>query len=103
MDDGSERQFNTWQEWLDAATWVIKERVDEYQKVYWKDNYPWIKNLLENRWPDWKWFISNQKNYKQPNEYRWNQAPYWAYMTAKEWPLSVSNIAKNLRNQLNEA
>ena len=102
-DDWSERTFNTWQEWLDAATWVIKDRVEEYQKVYWKDKYPWIKNLLENRWPDWKWFIASQKNYKQPNEYRWNQAPYWAYMTAKEWPSSVSNIVKDLRNQLNEA
>jgi hypothetical protein len=103
MDDWSERTFNTWQEWLDAATWVIKDRVEEYQKVYWKDKYPWIKNLLENRWPDWKWFIASQKNYKQPNEYRWNQAPYWAYMTEKEWPSSVSNIVKDLRNQLNEA
>ena len=103
MDDWSERKFSTWQEWLDAATKVIKERVDEYQKVYGKDDYPWIKNLVENRWPDWKWFLSNQKNYKQPNEYRWDKAPYWAYMTAKAWPESVSNIAKDLRDQLNRA
>ncbi len=103
MDDGSTKKFDSWQEWLNAATKVLKDRVDEYQKVYGKEEYPWIKYLVENRWPDGKWFLSNQKNYKQPNEYRWDQAPYWAYMTAKAGPESVSNIAKNLRDQLNRA
>ena len=103
MDDGSTKKFDSWQEWLNAATKVLKDRVDEYQKVYGKEGYPWIKYLVENRWPDGKWFLSNQKNYKQPNEYRWDQAPYWAYMTAKAGPESVSNIAKNLRDQLNRA
>ena len=103
MDDGSTKNFNTWQEWLNAATKVLKDRVDEYQKVYGNEEYPWIKYLVENRWPDGKWFLSNQKNYKQPNEYRWNQAPYWAYMTAKAWPENVSNIEKGLRDQLNRA
>jgi hypothetical protein len=103
MDDGSTKKFDSWQEWLNAATKVLKDRVDEYQKVYGKEEYPWIKYLVENRWPDGKWFLSNQKNYKQPNEYRWDQAPYWAYMTAKAGPESVSSIAKNLRDQLNRA
>ena len=102
-DDWSERTFDTWQEWLDAATKVIKDRVVEYQKVYSNNQYPWIKYLVENRWPDGKWFLSNQKNYKQPNDYLENQAPYWAYMTAKAWPESVSNIAKTLRDELNKA
>jgi hypothetical protein len=82
---------------------VLKDRVVEYQKIYGKEQYPWIKYLVENRWPDGKGFLPNQKNYKQPNEYLENQAPYWAYMTAKAWPESVSNIAKNLRDQLNQA
>ncbi len=103
MDDGSTKKFDSWQEWLNAATKVLKDRFDEYQKVYGKEEYPWIKYLVENRWPDGKWFLSNQKNYKQPNEYRWDQAPYWAYMTAKAGPESVSSIAKNLRDQLNRA
>ena len=84
---------------------MIRHRVVEYQKVYGKDDYPWIKNLVENRWPDWKWFLSNQKNYKQTNDYRkdWNEAPYWAYMTNKNWPENVSIITKSLRDKLNQA
>ena len=105
MDDNSTREFWSWQEWVDAATKVIRHRIVEYQKVYGKDDYPWIKNLVENRWPDWKWFISNQKNYKQTNDYRenWNKAPYWAYMTDKNWPEDVSIITKSLRDKLNQA
>ena len=105
MDDNSTRRFWSWQEWVDAATKVIRHRVVEYQKVYGKDDYPWIKNLVENRWPDWKWFLSNQKNYKQTNDYRkdWNEAPYWAYMTDKNWPENVSIITKSLRDKLNQA
>ena len=102
-DDWSEKTFENWQQWLDAATKVIKDRVIEYQNVYWTEEYPWITNLVENRWPDWKWFLSKQKNYKQPNEYRWDQSPYWAYMSAKEWIANVDNITKTLRDQLNNA
>ena len=85
------------------VTRALLEKLKEGIKVYGKEEYPWIKYLVENRWPDGKWFLSNQKNYKQPNEYRGDQAPYWAYMTAKAWPESVSNIEKSLRDQLNRA
>jgi hypothetical protein len=110
-DDWSEKTFENWQQWLDAATKVIKDRVVAYQDIYWNWQYPWITYLVENRWPDWKWFLPNQGNYKQINEYRteeeeWKKViktPYWAYMTAKEWPWKVSNYSKEIRDKLNNA
>ncbi|MDO4713214.1 MAG: hypothetical protein Q4B28_00705 [bacterium] len=48
-DDGSERKFESWQEGLDAAAEVIKQRVDAYQALHGRDHYPWIQNLMENR------------------------------------------------------
>lgn len=90
-DDGSTRRFDTRQEWVDTVWDVLKTRIDEYQNVYWKNKFPSTKELADNIWPDWKWFLSKQWNYLKDNKAR-----LWAYMTALNWWNSVENISQDL-------
>ena len=90
-DDGSTRRFDTRQEWVDAVWDVLKNRIDQYQNVYWKNKIPTVKELADNIWPDGKWFLSKQWNYLKDNKAR-----LWAYMTAPNWWNSVENISQDL-------
>lgn len=99
-DDWSERKFESWQEGLDAAAEVIKERVDAYQSVHGNKNYPWIENLMANRDENGYGFLKYQANYKKPNEYRGEQAPFWAYMTAGLGPKRVAEYTQKISEKI---
>lgn len=65
--------------------------MDEYQKVYGLVMIPKAKHLADNIWPDGKWFLSNQANYKKPNPDR-----KWAYMSMKTGWNAVDNFVEDL-------
>jgi len=89
-DNGSTKDFGTWEAWVDAVAQNLKYRIEEYQKAY-TGTYPTIKALADNVWPDGKWFLPDQGNYLKDNTQR-----MWAYMTDKAWGTAVQSIATNL-------
>ena len=90
-DNGSTKDRGTREAWVDAVGKNIARRISEYQKIY-GSKIPSIKELSQNQWPDGKWFLSNQWNYKKPNP-----DSIGAYMTSKEGQDRVQNLAQNLR------
>lgn len=96
-DSWATRTFATREDWLRACADVISDRISAYKSIYTVENgkVPPIWLLLANQWPDWKWFLSSQWNYKQDNPYRDNGAPLWAYMTATNWPKAVESIVES--------
>jgi hypothetical protein len=58
--------------------------------------------LLENKWPDNKWFINGVDNYKQLNEYQETTPPKWAFITKKEELTEIENKVNNLKQTLNQ-
>ena len=58
--------------------------------------------MLENKWPDNKWFINGVDNYKQSNEYQGTTPPKWAFITKKEELTEIENKVNNLKQTLNQ-
>lgn len=102
-DDGSTRYFATRYQGLNKVADNLSYRRDEFKREY-PNEEPTLQQLAENRWPDGKWFMKKQANYKQPNNYRkkwWvDKAPYGAYMTAYNWPKHVAKYAAERENYL---
>lgn len=96
-DSGEIKIFSTREEWLAACSDVISQRIQSYKEIYTVEEWqvPPIWLLLANQWPDWKWFLSSQWNYKQNNPYNQNSAPQWAYKTDVNWPKNVESIVES--------
>ena len=58
--------------------------------------------MLENKWPDNKWFINGVDNYKQLNEYQETTPPKWAFIEKKEELTEIENKVNNLKQTLNQ-
>lgn len=93
-DEGNEREFKTWDEWVDAAGKNIRWRMDEFLKCY-PDKKPLLSYLVKNIWPDGKGFLSSQKNYKVENP-----EAFWAYMTHKPGQEKVVQFALEARSRI---
>ena len=102
--DQTVKKFDSWNDWITALAKDIKKRTDNYETVYWKktDKTPWIWYLLENKWPDNKWFINGVDNYKQLNEYQETTPPKWAFIEKKEELTEIENKVNNLKQTLNQ-
>lgn len=60
-------KFKSRQDGMDAMGKNLRNRINEYQKIYGNKRLPTAKELAENVWPDGKWFLSTQWNYKKAN------------------------------------
>ena len=90
-DVGNEKNYENLKDGVYALWEHLRQRIDEYKKVYWLVSFPTAKELADNIWPDGKWFLSNQENYKAPNLERKG-----AYMTKESWWFSVDKFVRNL-------
>lgn len=93
-DEWNEREFATWDDWVNAVGKNIKWRVDEFLKCY-PDKKPLLSYLVKNSWPDGKGFLPGQKNYKKVNT-----DSYWAYMTHKPGQEKVVQFALEARERI---
>lgn len=93
-DDGSTKNWWTRENGVDAVAKNLARRIKEYQNIY-GNSMPSIKELANNQWPDKKWFLSSQWNYKKKNKERLG-----AYMTAKNWWDNVENISNQLAQNI---
>ncbi len=85
-------KFNSRQEGMDAMGKNLRNRIDEYQKIYGNKRLPTAKELAENVWPDGKWFLSTQWNYNKDN----TTQRLWGYMTQEGWSDKVQSILDDL-------
>ncbi len=89
VDNGTTKDWGTREAWVNAVGQNLQYRIKEYKRVY--TGYPTLQALADNVWPDGKWFLSDQWNYKKENKDR-----IWAYMSAKNGWKTVLNIENDL-------
>lgn len=93
-DGGGKKDRWTREAGVDAVGELLKWRIDEFKVVYGADKIPTAEQLAGNKWPDGKWFLSKQGNYRKDNPNK-----QWAYMSADSGPASVQHIQQDLEDE----